>query len=155
MAEVEANVSSSALDYDDPDLQARWCAGRRAEVIGYLFREQVKHDCVPESPEWFVAPYVSIWKVKSAKASDGDWWVICGDLPTDYVSARGIESPRQVMDAISKRWFEVSDYMIRGEAHPEISVGERADWPELGPLLKARATILEEWFRDSEMWEEE
>jgi hypothetical protein len=143
------------LDYDDPQIQEQWCAERRAEVIGYLFREQVTHDSVQERPQWFVAPYVSIWRVNSAKPSDAGWWVICGDLPTDYVSARGIDSPRQVMDVISRRWFDVSEYLMRGEAHPRISIGTPESWPELAPLLKARASILDEWSKDEEMWEED
>lgn len=68
------------LDYDDAQTQEQWCAERRAEVIAYLFKEQVTHDSVHEEPRWFVAPYVSIWRVESVKSSEGGWWVICGDL---------------------------------------------------------------------------
>lgn len=90
-------------DYDDPAVEEQWCEERRAEVTAYLQRERVEHGRVGEWPAWHVAPYVSIWAIESKKRVDSiGWWVICGDVPTDYVSATHMKHPRDVMRAIAK-----------------------------------------------------
>ena len=82
-------------DYDDPPVEEQWCEDRRAQVAAYLQREGVEHGQIGEWPAWHVAPYVSIWAIESKKRPDRvGWWVICGDLPTDYVSAAKIKHPR-------------------------------------------------------------
>jgi hypothetical protein len=141
-------------DYDDPVIEEKWCSERREQVEDYLSREKVTHGQVGEWPAWHVAPYVSIWAVESAFRNDRlGWWVICGDLPTDYVSAIDLKNPRDALRAIVTRWFDVAEYMIRGEAHPSILVGEKTSWPELGPLLESRAKVLEKWAEDDLLWD--
>src|SRR4051794_1440413 len=80
-------------DYDDRQIEERWCAERREEVIAYVVRERVTHYSVQRDPGWFVAPYVSVSRIGSSKSSDVGWWVICGDLPTDYVAAHEYPHP--------------------------------------------------------------
>ena len=144
------------IDYDDPQVEKEWCAERRAEVIDYLSREGLEHGSVPEVPEWFVAPYVSIWPIHCVGTPKSvEWWVICGDMPTDYVSANGVNGPQEVMHSIAKRWSEVSAYMLRGEPHPQIEIGGPESWPELGPLLQSRALTLAGWANDPEVWDAE
>jgi hypothetical protein len=145
----------SLPNYDDPAVEEHWCNERRAEVAAYLKREAVTHGRIGEWPAWHIAPYVSIWAIESAKRPEWvGWWVICGDLPTDYVSAETIKHPREAMRSISVRWLEVSGYMERGEKHPSINIGSSESWPQLGPLLKSRAQILAKWVGDDNVWEE-
>ena len=140
-------------NYDDPAVEEQWCHQRRAQVLEYLEREGVKHGRVGEWPAWHVAPYVSIWAIESLKAPEWvGWWVICGDLPTDYVSAHDIRHPRDAVRAIAKRWREVVPYMERGEDHPELKVGDPERRAELAPLLRARANLLAGWAGDDRVW---
>jgi hypothetical protein len=118
---------------DDPAVEERWCNERRAQVADYLKREGVTHGRIGEWPAWHTAPYVSVWAIESAKCHESvGWWVICGDLPTDYVSAANVKHPREAMRAISERWLELSGYMIRGEKHPDTTVGTPEEWGEHG-----------------------
>jgi hypothetical protein len=140
-------------DYDDPAVIESWCSERRKQVEEYLARENVAYGEIGEWPAWHVAPYVSIWAIESSSRKDFvGWWVICGDLPTDYVSAGKLKNPRDALHAIVKRWSELADFMIRGEEHPSIQLGEKSSWPELGPLLKARAKTLTKWVEDDLLW---
>src|SRR5262245_41915190 len=121
----------------------RWCQNRRAEVARYLRGEQVLHGRSSAKPVWHLAPYVALWAIESAPASDSiGWWVICGDLRTDYVSAQQAPDPRAALIAFAARWREVADYMARGDRHPTIEIGDPATWPKLAPLLKKRADLL-------------
>ena len=143
------------MDYDDPKIEERWCNERRSELTEYLQQEGVVHGKVGEWPAWHIAPYVSIWAVES-KSSPGwvGWWAICGDLPTDYVSAATIRHPREAVAAIADRWSSTAKHMAQGQATPGFSIGEPSDWPRLAPLLASRAELLQEWASDSEHWDD-
>ncbi len=127
---------------------------RRQEVESYLSKEQVPHGRIGEWPAWHVAPYVSIWAIESQRGQDElAYWVICGDLPTDFIPWSEAESdPRQALSFIGKRWTEVSSYMLRGIPHPNISIGTPEHWPKLGPLLQSRAGVLAKWANDDSIW---
>ena len=145
----------SSPNYDDPAVEEKWCSERRTEVAAYLKREGVTHGSIGEWPAWHIAPYVSIWAIESAQRPEWvGWWVICGDLPTDYVSAETVKHPREAMRSIAERWLEVSGYMSRGEKHPTMNIGTPDSWPKLGPLLKSRSQLLAKWVNDETVWEE-
>jgi hypothetical protein len=144
----------NSADYDDPKIEAEWLAERRQRILGYLEEEGVQHGGVASDPEWFLAPYVSIWIVES-KTRPGaiGWWAISGDLPTDYLSGGDAADARIAMSAFARRWREVSSYMLRGERHPTVSIGPPGREREFGDILNRRAGILEDWANDNEMWQ--
>ncbi len=142
-------------DYDDPTVKEQWCADRRAEVERYLASEAVEHGQVGEWPAWHVAPYVSVWAIES-KIKPGwvGWWVICGDLPTDYVSAGKINHPRKALQAIADRWRRYCESVRSGSKTTEMSIGDSMGTPpDLLPLLEIRATMLASWAQDGSIWE--
>lgn len=142
-------------DYDDPVIEEKWCSERRKQVEEYLASENVQHGEIGEWPAWHVAPYASIWAIESVDRNDSvGWWVICGDLPTDYVSEAELKSPRDALHEIVRRWSDLAEFMIRGEEHPSIRIGEKSSWPELGPLLKSRVKILTGWVKDDSLWDD-
>lgn len=133
-----------------------WIASQRKVVQEYLERERVDHLGVGEYPAFHVHPYVAVWAVQSKKAPGWvGWWAISGDLPTDYVSRGKIAHPREALRAFALHWREMSDYMLRGEEHPDVKIGSPDQWPELGDLLRRRAQILQSYADDDDIWEEE
>ena len=141
-------------DYDDPKLEAQWLSEQRVNVQRYLQDEGLKHGGVASESAWFVAPYVSVWTIKSMIASAAvGWWAISGDLPTDYLSGRDAIDARTALAAFAHRWREVSNYMLRGEEHPTVSIGRWRDRRELGDLLRRRAQTIEDWTHDDQMWQ--
>jgi len=140
-------------NYDDPVIDEKWCYDRRAEVVDYLTRQGIVHGQIGEWPAWHITPYVSIWAVESHKKPEWlGWWVICGDLPTDYISAQLIKHPREAIQGFAERWQEVASYMAQGKPHPTIKIGSSSSWPELTPLLQARAKILLEYANEDTIW---
>jgi hypothetical protein len=143
----------SGDDYDDPKVEARWVGEQREMVERYLEREEVRHGGVGPQPGWFVAPYVAIWRVESTqKPGAAGWWVVSGDLPTDYLSGHDASDTRSVLAGFAVRWQEVSAYMLRGEEHPDMRIGNSENQRELAELLRARSGILQEWADDDTMW---
>jgi hypothetical protein len=143
----------NSADYDDPELEAQWLTEQRENVQRYLQREEVRHQGVALQPDWFVAPYVSVWRVES-KARPGavGWWAVSGDLPTDYLSSHDATDARSALAAFAVRWREVSACMLRGQEHRDVRIGERGNRRELGELLGRRAQIFQEWADDDTMW---
>ena len=140
-------------DYDTPEMEARWLGEQHASVQRYLDSEEVRHRGVSSDPVWFVAPCISLWTVEShKKAGVIGWWVISGDLPTDYLSGRDARDARSALTAFARRWREVSGYMLRGRAHPTIRLGHTTNQKELGDLLRRRAEILQSFVDDDAMW---
>jgi hypothetical protein len=146
-------------DYDDPEIEERWCEQQRAVVTDYLQSQRVKHKSVGDWPAWHVAPYVSIWAIESYKNPEWiGWWVICGDLPTDYISAADIEPPqhpRKAIKAIAERWLRYVDESKKGKHPSDYIIGKPESFDELAPLLEKRANLLIEWAQDDSFWVEE
>ena len=143
----------AADKYDDPAVEAQWVVDQRKRVNAYLEKEGCTHAGVAQEPDWFIAPYLAIWRIASVKAPGATgWWAISGDCPTDYLSSKGILNSRDAMRAFSRQWREVAECMLKGISHPTIHIGSPEDWPELGDLLKRRAKILAGWAEDNEIW---
>jgi len=133
-----------------------WLEAQRKAVEEYLQRERVEHLGVGAYPAFHVHPYLALWAVQSKRAPGWvGWWAISGDLPTDYVSRGKVAHPRQALRDFAQRWRELSDYMLRGKEHPEVKMGTPAEWPQLGPLLRRRAEILQSHADDDDIWQED
>jgi len=143
-------------DYEDPEVEARWFAEQRSEILAYLDCEGIQHGGVGAVPAWSASPYVSVWCVgsKSTQGSAG-WWAICGDCPCDYVSAVNACNPREAVKAIASLWLEKAAYMARSETHPTFVIGSGESDGELAPLLASRAELLLEWVEDDDAWNDE
>ncbi|WAC72660.1 DUF4826 family protein [Roseateles sp. SL47] len=139
---------------DDTEFEAEWLAERRAEILAYLTAEGINHSSVGDEPAWWVAPYVSIWAVEhQGHPGQVSGWAICGDLPSDYVSAQTAKSPREAMKAIASLWADAAALMARGERHPTFIIGDGSNDAELAPMLASRAELLQEWADDPDIWD--
>ena len=146
----------NASNWDDPAVEERWCSERRREVSEYLAKEGVLHGKVGSWPAWHLAPYISIWAVESLKAPGHvGWWVICGDMPTDYLSAATVKHPQRAMLAFADRWQEVADNIRSGVPHPELQYGEPKNDPQRAVLLENRSDVLRRFAEDESMWSPE
>ncbi len=145
-------------DYDDPKVEQAWCDERRERVASYLRSQSVNHGRIGDWPAWHIAPYVSIWAIESLSRPEWiGWWVVCGDLPTDYISAADIEPPqhpRKAIRAIAERWLHAVEAWNSGRELEGYRIGDRTSHKELAPLLHARARLFIEWADDDSLWEE-
>jgi hypothetical protein len=147
------NSSMEALDLDDPSVEERWCAERHKEVAEYLARQRVEHGEVGSWPAWHVVPYVSIWAIESLLApGDVGWWAICGDVPTDYISAANVKHPREAMLAFADTWGEAAGCMLNGVSPVDVTFGPPERSAELAPLLQNRADLLRRFAGDDSVW---
>jgi Domain of unknown function (DUF4826) len=141
----------SELDYDDPEVEEQWCSHARKSVTKYLSKEGVSHGEVGEWPAWHVAPLVSVWAIESlVRPGWVGWWVLYGDLPTDYISADDVKHPRVAVAAFAKRWNDYVTALRSGQPPKDFTLGDGSE--ELVDLLGSRAATLAEWADDDDVW---
>lgn len=144
---------------DDLEIEERWCAEQRLLVAEYLRSQNLNHGRIGEWPAWHICPYASIWAIESAKQQDWiGWWVISGDLPTDYISAGDVkppQHPRKAMRLFGVNWLECVEAWKDGREIENSRIGDPGSRQELGPLLESRARLLLEWADNDSLWEEE
>jgi hypothetical protein len=78
--------------------------------------------------------------------------VICGDLPTDYISSAGLTDPRSAVGAIAQHWLQAVPFLQRGVQPPDFRIGRPENCDELAPLLQSRADLLAHWVSDDSVW---
>ncbi len=146
-------------EYDDPEVERLWCDDQRRQVTEYLRAQGVEHGRVGDWPAWHVAPYVSIWAIESLVRPEWiGWWVICGDLPSDYISAADIEPPqhpRKALRAIAERWLNAVAAWDEGRENENSQIAGGRQNRELAPLPESRAKMLIDWAADESFWEDE
>jgi len=126
-----------------------WCGDRRTQVEVYLSHQGLLHGEIGDWPAWHVAPYVSIWAIESISAPGWvGWWVICGDLPTDYCSADDCRHPRLALKRILDSWSTALDKFKPGDA----TIGTTSLAGSLAPLLRDRIGILADFIVDEAAW---
>jgi hypothetical protein len=119
----------------------------------------VEYGRIGEWPAWHVAPYVSIWAIESVARPEWiGWWVISGDLPTDYISSRDVtppQHPRNALRVFAGQWLKYVETWNDGRDCEGFCIRGADSRKELAPLLETRARLLMNWADDDSMWEEE
>jgi hypothetical protein len=139
--------------YADPAVEAAWLCQQQARVMRYLRLQKVRHGGVAARPDWFCAPFVSVWPVADRLTESTALWVISGDLPTDYIESSSLPTARTALGAFKGRWKRLAELMVRGEAHPEFSIAGSKNGLAFGRLLGRRALSLQAMADDDNLWE--
>ncbi|OAI53308.1 hypothetical protein AYO47_05065 [Planctomyces sp. SCGC AG-212-M04] len=145
-------------DYNDPDIEDRWCLEQQRKVAAYLEAQKVNHGRIGEWPAWHLPPYLSLWAVESmAMAEWIGWWVICGDVPTDYISAADVEAPqhpRKAIGVFARNWLAAVEAWKEGRELDHWRLAGPHPKEELGPLLEVRAQLLRDFANEDSFWDE-
>lgn len=113
--------------------------------------QNVEHGEIGEVPAWFVHPILSLWAVESLKQPGKlGWWVLSGDIPTDYCSAAGKLHPRLALAEIADKWFSE----VERTSPTDIVIGSTGLSIELLELLTKRATLIRSILNDESAWPE-
>jgi len=143
-------------DYDNPDTEEAWCNEQHIIAKDYLQSQGLNHGRIGEWPAWHIAPYVSVWAIESNTQPESiGWWVISGDLPTDYISASDCvppQHPRKAIRVFASRWLEVINAWRVGQEYENFNIKGNSSKDELAPLLSARAQLLIKWADDESLW---
>jgi Domain of unknown function (DUF4826) len=144
-------------DFDKPVVEEQWCGTQRTIVAGYLRSRKIDHGRIGEWPAWHIAPCAALWAIESlARPEWIGWWVISGDLPTDYISSAEVtppQHPRKAARIIAGHWLELVGAWRNGGELADIRIAGPHSPDELAALLESRAIMLLEWTEDETLWE--
>ena len=148
----------SPIDDMNSEQEQEWIDQQRENVASFLstLTEKLGQQFgrIGEFPAWYEAPLFAIWAIEShAEPGRMGWWVVSGDVPTDYITwGTTTETPQDAVRELGKRWHEIATYMARGERHPSCNIGTPEQWPELSGLLAARADLFARFAADDSLW---
>lgn len=126
-----------------------WRVAERQKIAEYLALEVPGHGPIVSAPFWSVAPYVAVWGIESSTGDETlDLWVISGNLPTDYCSARNLRTPRAALRSFASAWRDAA-----GGPGEDGTLGTTRLPVELRDFLASRATLLAEWADDESIWQ--
>tara|TARA_R110002072_G_scaffold46591_10_gene129199 strand:- start:235330 stop:235848 length:519 start_codon:yes stop_codon:yes gene_type:complete len=144
------------LDFDDDATFDAWCAVLRAEIEAYLTSECYEYGKILDWPAWNIAPHVAMWAIESSEQPGYvGGWVLCGNLPMDYIEGDNLKNPREAMAAIAARWQDFVDKTRRGESTEGVAVESGDDPEQMLAMMESRIGILLEIVADDEAWEED
>jgi hypothetical protein len=140
-------------NFDDPQVEKDWCAQQREHVEWFLDQQPINPGRIGEWPAFHIAPHASVWAIESGEEEDLlGWWVITGDLPTDYFSAMELLHPRQVLKAAADRWQMLLDNVENGIEDDSISLPGLVENHELQHILRVRIELLNKTYGQEAFW---
>lgn len=141
------------INFDDPQVEEDWCAQQREHVEWFLDQQPIQPGRIGEWPAFHIAPFVAVWAIESGVTPDQvGWWVITGDLPTDYFSAMDLHHPRDVLYAASDRWEKLLHNISRGITDNEMTIVGLEDNLELQEILRVRVQLLRQTAEPDDFW---
>lgn len=97
----------------------------------------------------YLAPFVAIWKIESKQPKKQTYWVMSGDLPSDYVEVSVAQTARDAMRHFSMMWQLKAENLHRSGVTKERTQADFAN------LLVARAEDLYKMANDEKIWGEQ
>jgi len=123
-----------------------WTRDAYQKAIGFLGENGIITEIVVQKDSRYLAPLLAVWKVKSNKGKY--YWVISGELPTDFMSIEGAASAREAIRAFSMRWQLQAEQIRQADQIDESQL-------EFAVLLETRAEQLYELFNQETLWKYE
>lgn len=140
-------------NFDDPQVEEEWCLIQQEHVEWFLDLQAIQHGRIGEWPAFHIAPHLSVWAIESGVEENLlGWWVITGDLPTDYFSALDIHHPRQVLTAAADRWEKLLTNIEKGITDDEMTIEGLAEDKERQNILRVRIDLLRKTAEPDEFW---
>ncbi|MBV7314573.1 DUF4826 family protein [Shewanella sp. NIFS-20-20] len=148
MSEAETNAAQLTPEQVQAMEQQRevWVREQFQKANRFLAEKGIMPGKVLTDQSRYLAPYVAVWKMESAKPQKKTYWVISGDLPTDYVEVSAAATPRDVLKHFSLNWQIKAENLIRSGAVADPTQKKFAN------LLISRAQNLYQVQEDEALW---
>lgn len=98
---------------DSQEKLSEWVRKQFQRANKYLSEHGVLFDTVVAEESRYLAPLVAVWKIKSLDKQF--YWVICGELPTDFVAFDNAPTARQALKHFSLKWQLKAENLLMNE----------------------------------------
>ncbi|WP_306524136.1 DUF4826 family protein [Rheinheimera sp.] len=122
---------------------SEWVRTQFQKANLHLAEKGVLMDNVAVQESRYLPPYVAVWKINALDRKS--YWVISGDLPTDYIEIGGAANAREALRAFSFRWQMKAQQLMDAGVNEQTA----ADYIK---LLISRAHSLYDLFESEKLW---
>lgn len=120
-----------------------WVKDQYQKANKYLAEKGVLFEAVVPEESRYIAPLVAIWKIKCTGGKG--YWVIVGDLPSDYAPLSVAKTARESLRHFSLQWQLKAENILKTSSHDEFQV-------KFANLLVTRAEDIYNACENDELW---
>ncbi|MCT8986773.1 DUF4826 family protein [Shewanella phaeophyticola] len=142
--EVAENVTESTVDQEA--LRQEWVRTQFQKANRFLAEKGVIPSNVLASESRYLAPYLAIWKMESKQPKKQTFWVMSGDLPSDYVDVKVAATARDAIRHFSLMW------QLKAENLHQSGATRDETQRKFAQLLVSRAESLHRMHQDEKLW---
>ena len=121
--------------------QQEWIRNQYQVATKYLADKGLVTESVVDTESRYLVPLFSVWKLKLMDKSYV--WVVCGDLPTDHITAGAAPNAREAVHNFSLKWQLQAENLLR------TGVKEQE---EFAKILIGRADGLYDLYNNEQLW---
>ncbi len=122
---------------------SEWVRAQFQKANLFLAEKGIVMDSVAVQDSRYLPPMVAVWKINGIDKQS--YWVISGDLPTDYIALSAATDARDALRAFSFRWQMNAQQLIDAGLQEQTT----ADYVN---LLIGRAHSLYDLFENEQIW---
>lgn len=122
---------------------SEWVRAQFQKANLFLAEKGIVMDSVAVQDSRYLPPMVAVWKINGIDKQS--YWVISGDLPTDYIALSAASDARDALRAFSFRWQMNAQQLIDAGVLDQTT----ADYVN---LLIGRAHSLYDLFENDQIW---
>lgn len=127
-------------------LRQEWIREHFQKANRFLAEKGVIPSNVIADESRYLAPYVAIWKMESKQPKKQTFWVMSGDLPSDYVDVNVAGTAREAIRHFSMMWQLKAENLHKSGATKDPMQAKFAQ------LLVSRAESLYQIHNDDKLW---
>lgn len=144
---VEKTQPQPQLSPEEMDkLRQEWVRTQFQKANRFLAEKGVIPSKVLTDESRYLAPYVAIWKMESKRPTSKTFWVMSGDLPSDFVDVKVAATARDAVRHFSMMWQMQAENLVRSGATRDATQAKFAQ------LLVSRAESLYRIHNDENLW---
>ncbi|QYJ80220.1 DUF4826 family protein [Shewanella acanthi] len=128
-------------------MRQEWVRTQFQKANRFLAEKGVIPSKVLADESRYLAPYLAIWKMESKRPSTKTYWVMSGDLPSDFVDVKVAKTARDAIRHFSMMWQMQAENLIRSGA-----TRRDATQAKFAQLLVSRAESLYRMHNDEKLW---
>lgn len=127
-----------------PEKRSEWVKEQFRKANKHLAENGVLFESVVTDESRYMAPYIAVWKIKST--DNKYFWVIAGDLPSDYVLYENAGNAREAIKYFSYSWQMKADSIL------QLATADQTQ-KDFANLLIERADGLYDIQKDDSLWQ--
>jgi hypothetical protein len=131
---------------DPEQLRQEWVRTQFQKANRFLAEKGVIPNKVLTEESRYLAPYFAIWKMESKQPTKQSFWVLSGDLPSDYVDVKVAATAREAVRHFSMMW------QLKAENLHKSGLTRDETQAKFANLLVARAESLYKMQEDDKLW---